>query len=114
MEHDGAKSGNGMIRRDLPKSAAAGTAMACSNPALAHSAGHWLIGRGCATTMYPTQMGRVAARGTLMPAGSAKVETATHEIGTGVLNAAAANAVFDATGMRIRNLPVRIEKLLAV
>jgi xanthine dehydrogenase YagT iron-sulfur-binding subunit len=35
MEHEGAKSGGGMIRRDLLKSAAAGTALACSNPALA-------------------------------------------------------------------------------
>jgi xanthine dehydrogenase YagR molybdenum-binding subunit len=51
--------------------------------------GDWLIGWGCATTMYPTQMGPAAARVTLTPAGAVKVETATHEIGTGVMTALA-------------------------
>jgi xanthine dehydrogenase YagR molybdenum-binding subunit len=47
--------------------------------------GDWLIGWGCASTMYPTQMGPASARVTLMPDGNVKVETATHEIGTGVI-----------------------------
>ncbi len=34
------------------------------------------------------------------------------ELGTTGMNAAVANAVFHATGVRIRDLPVRIEKLL--
>ena len=35
------------------------------------------------------------------------------ELGNVGLNAAVANAVFHATGVRVRELPVRIEKLLA-
>jgi xanthine dehydrogenase YagR molybdenum-binding subunit len=34
------------------------------------------------------------------------------EIGNVGLNAAVANAVFHATGVRVRKLPIRIEKLL--
>ena len=34
------------------------------------------------------------------------------ELGNVGMNAAVANAVFHATGVRIRDLPVRIEKLL--
>lgn len=34
------------------------------------------------------------------------------ELGTTGMNAAVANAVFNATGVRVRDLPIRIEKLL--
>jgi xanthine dehydrogenase YagR molybdenum-binding subunit len=51
--------------------------------------GDWLIGWGCATTLYPTQMGAATARVTLSPDGQATVRTATHEIGTGVRTAVA-------------------------
>ena len=51
--------------------------------------GEWLVGWGCATTMYPTQMGAASARVTLSPDGFATVRTATHEIGTGVRTAVA-------------------------
>jgi xanthine dehydrogenase YagR molybdenum-binding subunit len=46
-------------------------------------AGDWLIGWGCAATMYPTQVGPATARVTLTPQGAAKVQTAAHEIGNG-------------------------------
>ena len=51
--------------------------------------GDWLIGWGCATTMYPTQVGAATARVTLSPDGHATVRTATHEIGNGVRTAVA-------------------------
>jgi xanthine dehydrogenase YagR molybdenum-binding subunit len=45
--------------------------------------GDWLIGLGCAATMYPTAMAPAAARVTLSPTGTARVQTAAHDIGTG-------------------------------
>ncbi len=51
--------------------------------------GEWRIGWGCATTLYPTQMGAATARVTLTPGGEATVRTATHEIGNGVRTAIA-------------------------
>jgi xanthine dehydrogenase YagR molybdenum-binding subunit len=45
--------------------------------------GDWLVGWGCATTMYPTVMGPAAARVTLSPNGAVRVQTAAHDIGTG-------------------------------
>jgi xanthine dehydrogenase YagR molybdenum-binding subunit len=45
--------------------------------------GDWLIGWGCATACYPTQIGAAAARVRLTPDGWARVEIAAHEIGTG-------------------------------
>jgi xanthine dehydrogenase YagR molybdenum-binding subunit len=46
--------------------------------------GDWLVGLGCATTLYPTQMGPATARVSLTPDGAAKVQCASHEIGNGV------------------------------
>ncbi len=51
--------------------------------------GDWMIGHGCATAVYPTHIGAAAARVTLMSDGKARVETAAHEIGTGVRTVAA-------------------------
>jgi xanthine dehydrogenase YagR molybdenum-binding subunit len=45
--------------------------------------GDWLIGYGCATTCYPTQMAPAAARVRLQRDGSTRVEIAGHEIGNG-------------------------------
>jgi len=43
--------------------------------------GDWLIGYGCATTCYPTQMAPAAARVRLQRDGRVRVEIAGHEIG---------------------------------
>ncbi len=51
--------------------------------------GDWLVGWGCAASMYPTNMGPAAARVTLSPSGRVKVQTAAHEIGTGAYTAVA-------------------------
>jgi xanthine dehydrogenase YagR molybdenum-binding subunit len=47
------------------------------------SDGDWLVGWGCATTCYPTQMAPAAARVRLQRDGRAQVEIAGHEIGNG-------------------------------
>jgi xanthine dehydrogenase YagR molybdenum-binding subunit len=44
--------------------------------------GDWVLGWGCASTMYPTQMAPATARVMLTQQGSAKVQTAAHDIGT--------------------------------
>jgi xanthine dehydrogenase YagR molybdenum-binding subunit len=69
--------------------------------------GDWLIGWGCASTMYPTQMAPAAARVTLAPDGSAKVETATHEIGTGVMTVLAL-VVSQGLGVPVDRIEVRV------
>jgi xanthine dehydrogenase YagR molybdenum-binding subunit len=51
--------------------------------------GEWLIGWGCASTMYPTQVGPAAARVTMSPSGAVRVQTASHEIGNGIYTAVA-------------------------
>ena len=46
--------------------------------------GDWLVGYGCATACYPTQMGSCIARVTLNADGRARVDIAAHDVGTGV------------------------------
>ncbi len=45
--------------------------------------GDWLIGWGCATATYPTQVSPAVARVTLALDGTARVEIAAHDVGTG-------------------------------
>ncbi len=45
--------------------------------------GDWLIGWGCATATYPTQMAPATARVTVKADGSARVQSAVHDVGTG-------------------------------
>ncbi len=45
--------------------------------------GDWLIGRGCATATYPTQVSPAAARVRLAADSTARVEIAVHDVGTG-------------------------------
>jgi xanthine dehydrogenase YagR molybdenum-binding subunit len=51
--------------------------------------GDWLIGWGTAATMYPTNIAACAARVSLYPDGTARVQVATHEIGQGVFTVCA-------------------------
>lgn len=46
--------------------------------------GEWLVGLGCATAVYPTNVGAAAARVRLGADGQVRVQSASHEIGTGV------------------------------
>jgi xanthine dehydrogenase YagR molybdenum-binding subunit len=45
--------------------------------------GDWLIGWGCATACYPTQMDAATARVRLTAEGKVRVEAAAHDVGTG-------------------------------
>nr|MBA3516574.1 xanthine dehydrogenase family protein molybdopterin-binding subunit [Hyphomicrobiales bacterium] len=45
--------------------------------------GDWLIGWGCATATYPTQLAPAAARVRLSADGSVRVQIASHDVGTG-------------------------------
>src|SRR5262249_48017082 len=45
--------------------------------------GDWLVGYGCATSCYPSNVGPAAARVAITPDGKATVGIAGHEIGTG-------------------------------
>jgi xanthine dehydrogenase YagR molybdenum-binding subunit len=69
--------------------------------------GDWLIGLGCAAAMYPTAMGPAAARVTLLPDASVKVQTAAHDIGTGAYTAIALTAA-DRLGVPVERISVEI------
>ncbi len=68
--------------------------------------GDWLVGYGCAMACYPTQMAPATARVRLMPDGTARVETATHEIGQGIYTVAAQTAA--------EHLGIPVEKVLVM
>ncbi|HET6390417.1 xanthine dehydrogenase family protein molybdopterin-binding subunit [Hyphomicrobium sp.] len=51
--------------------------------------GDWMIGWGCATAVYPTHVGAATARVRLSADGTADVQSASHEIGTGIRTVAA-------------------------
>ena len=54
--------------------------------------GDWLVGWGCATATYPTQIAPAAARVRLSPDGSVLVQIAAHEIGNGIYTVLAQTA----------------------
>ena len=54
--------------------------------------GDWLVGYGCATACYPTNIGPAAVRLSLTPDGKATVGLAAHEIGTGAYTTVAITA----------------------
>ncbi len=69
--------------------------------------GDWLIGQGCASTMYPTQIAPASARVTLSPDGAVKVQSATHEIGNGVYTVLALTAA-DRLGVSLDKITVEV------
>ncbi|MBV9551803.1 MAG: xanthine dehydrogenase family protein molybdopterin-binding subunit [Alphaproteobacteria bacterium] len=69
--------------------------------------GDWLVGWGCATTMYPTQVAPAAARVTVTPQGSVKVQTAAHDIGTGAYTVVALTAA-DKLGVPVDKVIVEL------
>ncbi len=69
--------------------------------------GDWLVGWGCATTMYPTQMGPATARVTVTPQGAVKVQTAAHDIGTGAYTVVALTAS-DRLGVPLDKITVEL------
>jgi xanthine dehydrogenase YagR molybdenum-binding subunit len=71
------------------------------------SDGDWLIGYGCATTCYPTQMAPAAARVRLQRDGRTRVEIAGHEIGNGAYTVIA-QAAAEKLGVPIQKVSVLI------
>lgn len=69
--------------------------------------GDWLVGYGCATACYPTNIGPAAARLSLTPAGKAIVSLAAHEIGTGAYTTIAITAA-GALGIGVGDVTVRL------
>ena len=71
--------------------------------------GDWLIGWGCAATMYPTQIAPAHARACrLTPDGAVIVQTATHEIGNGVYTVVAHDGRRTASACRSRRSSVKL------
>ncbi|HLJ70008.1 MAG TPA: xanthine dehydrogenase family protein molybdopterin-binding subunit [Roseiarcus sp.] len=69
--------------------------------------GDWLIGWGCATACYPTQIAPAAARVSLARDGSARVQIAAHEIGTGAYTVIG-QAAADRLGLDIERVTVEL------
>jgi xanthine dehydrogenase YagR molybdenum-binding subunit len=71
------------------------------------SEGEWLIGWGCAATCYPTNVAAATARVRLGADGRALVQTAAHEIGTGVMTVIAMTAA-DSLGLPLSAVTVEV------
>ena len=67
--------------------------------------GDWLIGWGCATSTYPSNIGPAAARLSVPPAGKATVQLAAHEIGTGAYTVVALTAA-RGLGLKVEDVAV--------
>ena len=65
----------------------------------------WLIGWGCATATYPTNIGPAAVRLSVTPAGKANVQLAAHEIGTGAYTVVAITAA-RSLGLKVDDMTV--------
>jgi xanthine dehydrogenase YagR molybdenum-binding subunit len=69
--------------------------------------GDWLIGWGCATSCYPSNIGPAAARLSLSPTGKATIQMAGHEIGTGAYTLVAIT-VADRLGLKVSDITVEM------
>jgi xanthine dehydrogenase YagR molybdenum-binding subunit len=69
--------------------------------------GDWLIGYGCATACYPTQMAPAAARVRLQSDGRVRVQIAGHEIGNGAYTVIA-QAAAERLGVAVEKVSVFI------
>ena len=67
--------------------------------------GDWLIGMGCATAIYPAAAQVAAARVRLDASGKVRVQTAAHEIGTGIRTIAAQMAA-EQLGVEVSDVSV--------
>jgi xanthine dehydrogenase YagR molybdenum-binding subunit len=69
--------------------------------------GDWMIGYGCATACYPTNIAPAAARVSVTPNGKAEVGLAGHEIGTGAYTTVAITAA-RSLGLQVEDVTVRM------
>jgi xanthine dehydrogenase YagR molybdenum-binding subunit len=69
--------------------------------------GDWLVGWGCATAAYPSNIATTTARVRLRPDGHARVQIAAHDIGTGAYTVIAITAA-DRLGLDIAQVEVEI------
>jgi xanthine dehydrogenase YagR molybdenum-binding subunit len=69
--------------------------------------GDWLIGYGCATACYPTNIGPGAARLAVTPDGKATIGLAAHEIGTGAYTTVAIT-VARGLGLKVEDITVKL------
>ncbi|HVW56020.1 MAG TPA: xanthine dehydrogenase family protein molybdopterin-binding subunit [Rhizobiaceae bacterium] len=69
--------------------------------------GDWLVGMGCATAIYPTHTAPCAARVRLTDDGRVRVESASHEIGTGIRTVAGQMAA-ERLGMAMADVEVEM------
>jgi xanthine dehydrogenase YagR molybdenum-binding subunit len=71
------------------------------------SDGDWLVGFGCATACYPSNVGPAAARVSLAADGKATVGIAGHEIGTGAYTVVAITAA-RSLGLKVEDVTVHM------
>lgn len=69
--------------------------------------GEWLVGWGYATTLYPTHIAPAAVRVALLPDGTARVQTAAQDVGTGAYTAIALTAA-EGLGLPVEKITVEL------
>jgi len=69
--------------------------------------GEWLVGWGCSTATYPTQIAPATARVRLASDGRARAQIAAHDVGTGTYTVVA-QTVADRLGLEVRQVDVEM------